>query len=698
MSGGDYLVGVAFLGLTVAPLIAASWLVLIRRLGHLVGVPRLLAGALLLTSGILAVHIVPLALGMLTRGTPVLVAWLMLAASTRTAKSDRPPSVHQKARTRLRHADGRVNISWAVAGIAVWGVAAFVLAQLFQQRSVPVSSVDALSFHLPNIARWIQTGSLWQIDQFAPNLANGNYPNNGDVLHLAAVLPFHGDALYRLVDYPFYVMTGLAVYAIARELKAPATTSALMGSLTLAIPAIARPALVSSLTDDVFQAAVLIGVLFGLRHARSGRRSDLVLAGLGLGIAFGTKWYGVSEVPALIAIWAAAQWLSRRRNARRLLSDLATVVITVALAGGIWLLRNLVESANPVFPVKVAAFGLTLFDAPRDLVRERFGYTVFHYLPQLGVMRHVVLPAWRTQFAATGLVAALGVAVIGVGHAWRWRHAGPEPAQRHDRRPVLLALAAVVVAVIYAVTPYTALGPSGHPVGVGFNARYGALVLLLGAPLAAVALGSIRRPTRHVFEAMVLLALLNGLRLSFDLSRVRVLVAAMTLLAVAAAFGSLARSGWPRWSSWRSRAAVAASGLVAVLVLGGYAQQRTFYQGRYEGVDATFDWVFTNAPAHHRIGLSGSWGPQQLAPILPMFGPRLENYVAYAGPFVDHMLRAPTDRHELLTQLQRRKFDLLLIGRGVDARAHVPQERWARAAGFRQVTHSARFTLMGRIP
>ena len=51
----------------------------------------------------------------------------------------------------------------------------------------PSRDIDSLTFHLPNIGRWIQSGSIWRIDQFVPLQANGNYPHNGDLVFLSVV-------------------------------------------------------------------------------------------------------------------------------------------------------------------------------------------------------------------------------------------------------------------------------------------------------------------------------------------------------------------------------------------------------------------------------------------------------------------------------------------------------------------------------
>ena len=52
------------------------------------------------------------------------------------------------------------------------------------------------------------------------------------------------------------------------------------------------------------------GLLFVLRFARTERRSDLVLAGLGIGLAAGTKWYAVPGALVLIGVLAGCRHLA----------------------------------------------------------------------------------------------------------------------------------------------------------------------------------------------------------------------------------------------------------------------------------------------------------------------------------------------------------------------------------------------------
>src|SRR5919108_613993 len=80
MSSGDYLAGLVFFAGTWGAVAAATWRLARRRLAHLRGAELVLAAALIYTAGLIAVHLVPLALGILTRGSALATAGLALIA------------------------------------------------------------------------------------------------------------------------------------------------------------------------------------------------------------------------------------------------------------------------------------------------------------------------------------------------------------------------------------------------------------------------------------------------------------------------------------------------------------------------------------------------------------------------------------------------------------------------------------------
>lgn len=693
MSMGEYLAGALFFAATIGVVALGAALIVRRRLPGLAGAPRVLALGLVATLGVLAVHVLPAAVWALRRETVLAAAliWLAAAARLRPVRPGpgAPPSGgEQPAASEGSAAAGRGPGSWAMAGAGVGMLALYGLAVARTRLTEATTAVDTLNFHLPGVARWIETGTIWQIDEFIPDLYFGNYPNNGDVMLLGAMLPWNNDFLAQFAMYPFFALTVVAVYAIGRELGAPCPASLLMGAVVGAIPVVLVPALVSALVDALMLAGFGTGILFLLRHRRTRATSDLVLAGLGLGVAFGTKWYGVTTVAAVLLTWAVGS-LAAGRSTRTVARQGGALAGLIALAGGVWLVRNLILSGNPVFPVKVAAFGVTIFDAPRDHLREIGGFSLSDYAGRPDVWEEYLLPQFRDFVAGPGGYLALALVVTAVVLALRRRRVpGWELAAAGAGCTVLILLA-------YALTPYSALGPEGQPVLAGVNTRYGIPGLLIVAALAAWAVGSLRsRWLALALQALAVVAIADGLRVDgFDPSTAGWTTAAAAGALVAAGLVVHRRWRWRPPARGRPAAVVGVPLALLAIVFAGNEVQQRFNERRYLGHDAAVDWILAKAGSGHRIGLAGVWSDGGVSPVFPSFGPRLENEVVYVGRFVDELLRRYTTRDDFVAALRRERYDYLVVGRGRPPKPIVPEERWALSAGWSAVVRSDRLAL-----
>jgi hypothetical protein len=635
----DLIGGLAVLLVTLAACGAAGGRAARALVPDAVGAPRALAFTLTGSAAVLAAVIVPGALGLLRPlgmlGTAIALALLVrarVAAPARQRRERERPRRHEPLR------------SWLLPGTAALLVAACALALLRDLAGAPISSIDALNFQVPIPARWIQEHDVWGLHQFIPDYSNATYPHHGNALIAAVMLPFDSTFLARLVAMPYWAMAAVAVYAIARELGAPRPGAVAAAAAFAALPVSLRAGLDGAQTDMPMLAWLGAGVLFLLRHHRTGGRGDLVLAGLGLGLAFGTKWYALPTVGVVIALWAVA----RRRDVVR---PGAALVGLIVVAGGFWLVRNWVRTGNPLFPQPLPP----LFDAPEDPLREAGGFTIAHYLTDGGVWRDHLWPALEASFGLGGAALAAGV-LVGA------------------RRAPLLAAGALALLAVYVVTPYSAFGPEGAPVLASASTRYALPALMACAVVAA-----------RVRWAAPLLAIgaLDGLRRALDLP------AGKVVLGIAAA---LVLAGAVRILASRPRLALAATA-VALAILAAVARERANTQS-YAPLDPTLAYVERRAPSGHEVGLAGIWSPDGVSPVLPAFGPRLGNRVAYVGEFRDGMLRAFTREEEFAGAARR--FDLIVIGRGAPPRPHVREQDWAARAGFSEVAASPRLLLLVR--
>jgi hypothetical protein len=182
-------------------------------------------------------------------------------------------------------------------------------------------------------------------------------------------------------------------------------------------------------------------------------------------------------------------------------------------------------------------------------------------------------------------------------------------------------VAALAATVGYLITPESAAGPAGQPLGFAFNLRYSAPALVFSLAILPLAPGFGGRPARLAMLALfaaVLIATLAQARWW----PARQLPAAFALAGAAVVIALIAL-----------RSARAAVGLAAVIVVvAGYPLQRHYLQARYvfhprvSQLAGTWE-VFRNIH-HARIGLVGTFGGFFS---YPYYGLDLSNRVQYVG-------------------------------------------------------------------
>ena len=698
----SYFVGLLFFLGTWGAALGGAWLGVARRLPHLRGTTRFLAWALLATAAVIASVLVPAALGILTRGTALAcalglaaIAWRLPAHSRDGAAGFPPPSRPGSSIDRAIAAVG-------VGGFAIW----LALVALHYDAAAP-TGFDTVSAYLPTAARWIQSGSIWHIADWVPGAFYGSGPGNGSMVVASAILPWHDDFVARFAIYPFVALTAVALYALAREMRAPAPAAALMGVMLTSIPVVVQPGLVDALLDPVLYSTFAAGLAFGIRYQRTGAASDLLLAALGLGIAFGTKFYGYTAVAAVVVVWLVARLLARA-PARRVARDGAIAGGLILAAGGIWLVRNWIAAGNPLLPLNVHVFGVILFAAPPDPQRY-LASTLAGYLGDPSVWTKYLVHQFR-------IGAALPLVVLGAGvvasAALLVRRRGSAPRADRDGVAVVLVVLAVVLAAVYAVTPYSAPGPPGMPFAAVINVRYGVPAMIAAVGVLGWLAARCRPRWLLVLEAVALAGILDALRVGTTTAPASVWLAFALALAFLVA-GALARARIRRTPAPAPRtAAIAAAAVALVAMIAGKALQDRYDDGRYRGVDPAVDWVLDHTRKGAAVGLAGAWTVQGVSPIYPAFGSRLQNRATYLGPAHEGLLRSYSQAAPFRDALRRGRYQVLVLGRsrhiGVPrgqaslftTRASAaplgvpPEERWARAAGYREVARSPRFVVM----
>jgi hypothetical protein len=466
---------------------------------------------------------------------------------------------------------------------------------------------DTLAYHMPFAARFAETGSITGVHFTLADPIGAYYPANSELLHALGIVALHNDFASPFINLMWLAVALLAAWCVGARWGVERLTL-IAGALVMSLP-------VMSLTqagearNDVPGLAMLLAAAALLAEPEEGALK-LVLAGLALGIAVGVKYTFI--VPAAVLVIGIALRATRGHRARAL----GLLAAPLALAGGYWYLRAVIDAGNPL-GVRTHIGPLTL-PGPVSPLANATQQTVSSELGHLSL--------WGSRFAP-GLYHALGplwplvlllylAAVIG-GLAL-----STDPTVR------LLAIAALLAGVSYVFLPGGSTSLQQQTNLFEANLRYAAPALLLGAVLIPI-LGRLRAPRSLAFLGPALLLGLLVTQLEGGLwpsQTGRHLVFLVAVAAVTAA-GCGARTLRSRGVAVMVPAAVSA---LLVAAAGAYAVQRHYFDRRYlvggvsqPGLAAIDRWA--QGVSHVRIALYGS--QEQY----PLYGARDTNVVDYLG-------------------------------------------------------------------
>jgi hypothetical protein len=489
---------------------------------------------------------------------------------------------------------------------------------LLRLAAEPITDHDSLGYHLPALARWVQTGALLR-----PERTNkvAYYPYDWEALCSLFVLPFHEDFLVALPNLVAWVVLGLAVLRAGIAIGASRFHALAAAFFVLATPLV-RHQVTTMHVDLPLAAFFAAGLSFALAHAATGSRIDLAMFVTTLGLVAGIKTTGLVFAAMLVGAFVLMHRTGRAQPASES-SGLPLVMIGPALlAGGFWYVRNLADIGNPIGLVRVTLFGWTLFPG-RIEPATLWGTTLAGMFDPRRVDHWRVLGTLRGQLQLPCLL--LAVASLGLVRR-------PRPVGRELQVVLLLLLG---TAAAYVTTPYSAVIGPGHTEltsWMGENLRYALpFIALLGVT------GSLGA-TRVAGPALVLL----GVLAVFLEATNPWMPAAVALLATAA----LAVSAQRRT---RSAAFVALLGVLVLVVAGSLWLRTRRDLERHRLYDPVPRIVAQALPTGGAVGY--------VTPVRSylLYGPHFTNRVVYVSPSGD-------DRDTWVQMLRERGVALVVLG------------------------------------
>jgi hypothetical protein len=567
----------------------------------------------------------------LFRLAPIVAASVLFGAATAWAlRSPGLTGIALRGEASRRRALGLGSIT--VIALCATTVIAEWACPTLESYDVGIRTLDSLWYHLPWAASFAQTGHITPLRFTDVEYLTAFYPATAELLHGLGIVLLARDTLSPEINLVWLGLVLLAAYCIGRPRgRAPATV--LGAALATATPMFCFSQ-AGSAANDVVGVFFLLAAVALVADAGNARAA-FVLAAIAAGLAISVKLSLLAPVLAL-TLGAIATAPSGRR-----LAASTWWLGSLFVAGGFWYVRNLVAVGNPL---PWESFGI--FPTPKPPLQEHTASSVVHYLTSTRL--------WSTVFEP-GLASGLGPwwAVILAGVVLGPALCLLPGAGRTVRMLGMVALASLGA---YLLTPETAAGPPGDPLGFAFNLRYAAPALTLSLtvlPLAPVLRGARRQAATIGCLAVVLVATIAqaslwpaqhvpgavGLGLAVAVAGLLIWVlrdrAAIRL--VRAAVAAPGRAG---------RALVAAPGriltlaIVALLLLagaaGGYALQRHYLRGRYAfgpGVSYLAKvWALFRHVRDSRVAVVGTFGGFFS---YPLYGPDESNrvqYVARRGP------------------------------------------------------------------
>ena len=212
---------------------------------------------------------------------------------------------------------------------------------------VPPNNWDGMMYHLSRVGYWLQQDAFyppWNLDAVYQTA----YPVNAELGLLWTVALWGSDRLAGGVQWVAALAAMVAIAGCARALGGTRPASLAASLLWATLP---QPLLQSSSTqNDLVVSAFLLTAAYGLLiDSRSGNRGALLLSGVSLGLALGTKTTAQMALPPFM-VMAGLVWWRARRPFRDVRFWIAASLIAWSLLGLRVLIGNWFYYGSPFGP------------------------------------------------------------------------------------------------------------------------------------------------------------------------------------------------------------------------------------------------------------------------------------------------------------------------------------------------------------
>jgi hypothetical protein len=228
----------------------------------------------------------------------------------------------------------------------------------------PETDFDVRAYHFEGPKEFFLQGRITRL----PHNVYTSFPFHNEMLVLLGMVLeqdwYWGALAGKCVLFAYAPLTALGLYAAGRRWFSPAA-GWIAALVYISTPWIDRLTTIAYVESGLlfYLFASLLALLLAIERMKAGEPSArlVLLAGLLSGSGMACKYTGALQVVAPIgAAIVLASWFTRA-DARSRVRAVATAAMVFSLGVGVtigpWLLKNVAETGNPVFPLAYSIFG-----------------------------------------------------------------------------------------------------------------------------------------------------------------------------------------------------------------------------------------------------------------------------------------------------------------------------------------------------
>ncbi len=309
-----------------------------------------------------------------------------------------------------------------VDGLLIAAIAAILGILAFIAIVSPPNTADAMAYHMPRVIYWVQQRS---VDFFpTPYLNQIMLQPVSEYFMLHTYLLYGGDRLVNLVQWFGCLTSVIGVSLIAMHFGAGPRGQVLTALFCVTLPNGILQA--SGAKNDYVMTAWLVAAVWFLLRAPGAAAANTILAGLALGLAFGTKATAYVYAPPLLLAIVIPQW----RWWRTRLAAIATILVCAIAVNLPQYARNLDLSGSPL------GFDSAQGDGRFRWRNETFGWrqTISNVLRNSTEQLGARSTRWN-QFVYDACAAAhrfIGADINDPATTWLWARYEPPRNTNHE--------------------------------------------------------------------------------------------------------------------------------------------------------------------------------------------------------------------------------------------------------------------------